>query len=120
MHSGFDAMRSHMCMNCELVLTNVVFNLDVRRDVDRVLAIWRECRERFAAEGPFLFGRFSVADAYYAPVTRRFVSYGTPLPDVAREYVATIERLPAMQEWLTAALAEHDFVQEDEPYRTAR
>jgi glutathione S-transferase len=98
-------------------LTNVLFETAVQRDVDRIIAIWRDCREGFKARGRFLFGEFTVADAYFAPVTRRFVSYGTVLPDFARRYVDAIESLPAMQEWLAAARVEHDFVEEDEPYR---
>jgi glutathione S-transferase len=120
MHSGFAAMRNHMGMNCELSLPGVLFDRDVQADVARVLDIWRACREAHQAKGPFLFGRFSVADAFYAPVTRRFVSYGTPLPTIAEQYVDTISSLPAMREWLAEALAEHDFVLVDEPYRTSR
>lgn len=82
-----------------------------------MLDIWRECRERYAAEGPFLFGPFTIADAFFAPVTRRFGSYGTVLPEVAQRYVDTMTSLSSMQEWLAAALAEHDFVEEDEAYR---
>jgi glutathione S-transferase len=117
MHSGFTAMRNRMAMNCELKLPNVMFELDVQRDVDRIVDIWRDCRERYKSRGRFLFGEFTVADAYFAPVTRRFVTYGTVLPEFARRYVDTLESLPAMQEWLTAARVEHDFVQFDEPYR---
>jgi len=120
MHSGFAAMRNHMGMNCELSLPGAIFQRDVQADVARVLDIWRACREAHQAQGPFLFGRFSVADAFFAPVTRRFVTYGTPLPAVARHYVETIAALPAMQEWLTEALSENDFFLEDEPYRTSR
>jgi glutathione S-transferase len=120
MHAGFAAMRSRMPMNCELVLKNMLFDVDVQRDVERVVEMWSDCRGCHAAHGPFLFGRFSIADAYYAPVALRFVSYGTRLPDVARHYVATITGLPAMEEWLAAARAECDFFAEDEPYRTHR
>lgn len=120
MHSGFAAMRQHMAMNCELSLKNVLFDVAVQRDVARVVDIWSACRARHAAVGPFLFGRFSVADAFFAPVTRRFVTYGTDLPEVARRYVETMGELPAMREWLAEARAEHDFVVEDEPYRTTR
>ncbi len=120
MHSGFAAMRSHMGMNCELVLPNVLFDVNVQRDVDRIVTMWRECRERSAAEGPFLFGRFSIADAYFAPVTLRFVTYGTSLPEIARQYVDTITGLPAMKDWVREGRAEHDFFTEDEPYRTHR
>ena len=117
MHSGFTAMRNRMPMNCELSLSTVLFELDVQRDIARILQMWRECRERYKSRGRFLFGEFTVADAYYAPVVRRFVSYGTILPDYARRYVDTIDELPAMKEWVAAGRAEHDFVEEDEPYR---
>jgi glutathione S-transferase len=122
MHSGFAAMRNQMGMNCELSVSvsGVLFDRNVQADVARVLDIWRTCREAHQAKGPFLFGRFSVADAFYAPVTRRFVTYGTPLPTIAKQYVDTISSLPAMREWLTEALAEHDFVLVDEPYRASR
>jgi glutathione S-transferase len=106
-----------MAMNCELTLSTVLFELPVQRDVERIVEIWRDCRERVKQRGRFLFGEFSVADAYFAPVVRRFKSYGTVLPDFARRYVDTIDSLPAMQEWMAAARTEHDFVEEDEPYR---
>jgi glutathione S-transferase len=120
MHSGFAAMRNHMGMNCELSLSGVLFDREVQADVARVLDIWHACREAHQAQGPFLFGRFSVADAFFAPVTRRFVGYGTPLPAVAKQYVDTISAIPAMREWLAEALAEKEFVDFDEPYRTSR
>lgn len=120
MHSGFAAMRNYLGMNCELSLRGVLLPRDVQADVARVFEIWRACREAHGAKGPFLFGRFSVADAFFAPVTRRFLTYGTPQPPVAKAYVETISALPAMREWLAEALAEKEFVLEDEPYRTSR
>src|SRR6185436_6288777 len=106
MHAGFAELRSRMPMNCQARFTNVLFDVKVRSDVARVVEIWREARERFGAGGPFLFGRFSVADAYFAPVTVRFVGHGNDLPPVARQYVDTMHALPAMNDWLTAARAE--------------
>ena len=83
----------------------------------RDVAIWADCRARFGAGGPFLFGAFSAADAYYAPVVRRFLGFAVKLPEAAAAYVAAIDALPAMRAWVEAGLAEHDFVEEDEPYR---
>jgi glutathione S-transferase len=120
MHAGFAALREHLPMNCELRLAPGAFRRDVQADVARVLEMWRGLREQYAARGPFLFGSFSIADAYYAPVTRRFISYGVELPQLARAYVDHISGLPAMQEWLVAALGEHEFVDSDEPYRSSR
>jgi glutathione S-transferase len=117
MHSGFQEMRSRLTMNCQVRFTSVLLHKNARRDVARVIEIWRDCRQRFGADGPFLFGRFSVADAFFAPVTIRFTAYGIDLPAVGRDYVATIQALPAMQEYINAARAETSFVESDEPYR---
>jgi glutathione S-transferase len=120
MHSGFADLRSTLTMNCEAHLPGVRVKVGVQREIDRILDIWRVCRERFGAGGPFLFGAFSIADAFFAPVTQRFVVYDVPVPPAARDYVDTIQALPAMSEWVKAARAENDFVPRDEPYRTAR
>jgi glutathione S-transferase len=117
MHAGFTAMRNAMPMNCELRLDWVPPDVAVQRDIARVVASWTDCRARFGAGGPFLFGAFSAADAYYAPVVRRFLGFAVSLPDVVAAYVAAIDALPAMRAWVEAGLAEHDFFQEDEPYR---
>jgi glutathione S-transferase len=121
MHSGFEALRSRLGMNCELHLPMPALDLATRRDVDRVCDIWADCAKYATATGgPFLFGAFSAADAFFAPVVRRFVTYDVGLPAPARRYVATIEALPVMREWMAEALAEDDFFPEDEPYREHR
>ena len=119
MHAGFGALRSRLGMNCELHLPMAVLDLATRKDVARICDIWEDCAH-FAngASGPFLFGAFSAADAYFAPVVRRFISYDVALPAAACLYVKTIDALPAMKEWVAAARAENDFFQEDEPYRS--
>jgi glutathione S-transferase len=80
-------------------------------DVERVTAIWRECRGRFGSRGAngtgdFLFGGFTIADAMFAPVATRFVTYSVPLDPVCSAYVAAMQRWPAMQDWADAAKAE--------------
>jgi glutathione S-transferase len=117
MHAGFGQMRDQMPMNCELRLPWLPADLRVRHDIARIIDMWTDCRARFGAGGPFLFGAFTAADAYFAPVVRRFLGFDVTLPPVVREYVATIDGLPAMRAWMTAALAEHDFFVPDEPYR---
>jgi glutathione S-transferase len=119
MHSGFQELRSTLVMNCQTHFHAPLLPKEVRAQVARLVEIWRDCRERFGKDGPFLFGRFSVADAFFAPVTIRFTAYGIELPAVARDYVATIQELPAMQEYVAAARAETSFVDSDEPYREA-
>ncbi len=91
----------------------------MQRDVDRIAQIWTELRQKYAAEGPFLFGHFTVADAFYAPVVSRFATYGVRLPESAKTYADHILNLPAMQEWIEGARGERDFLADDEPYRTA-
>jgi glutathione S-transferase len=118
MHSGFPTMRSRLGMNCELRLPLPVLDAATRRDVARICAIWADCATfADAAAGPYLFGAFSAADAYFAPVVRRFVTYDVAIPDAARRYVVAMEALPAMKQWMEVALAEKDFVVEDELYR---
>ena len=117
MHAGFRALRNAMPMNCGLRFDWVPQDVQVQRDIARIVSSWTDCRARFGAGGPFLFGAFSAADAFYAPVVRRFLGFAVKLPDVAAAYVATMDALPAMRAWVKAGLAEHEFVEEDEPYR---
>jgi glutathione S-transferase len=117
MHAGFSPLRNRMPMNCEATLPLGILEVVVQRDVDRIVEIWRDARAGYGAEGPFLFGRFSVADAYFAPVVWRFVTYVTPLAADAQAYVETMTGLASMKEWLAGARAENEFVGFDEPYR---
>jgi glutathione S-transferase len=120
MHAGFGALRDRLPMNCELVLKNVPFERTVVRDIARIVSSWTECRDRFGAGGPFLFGAFSAADAHYAPVVRRFRGFSVAVPEAVAAYMAAVDALPAMRAWMTAALGEHDYVAMDEPYRDRR
>src|SRR5690606_634522 len=89
-------------------------------DIARVQALWRDTRAEFGQGGPFLFGRFSIADAFYAPVVSRFTTYAVPAEGPARDYMDAVLALPALQEWTRDACAEGVFVPADEPYRTHR
>lgn len=106
MHSGFVALRTHLPMDLKLQCRLDPVPEDAQADIRRVCALWRACRQRFGADGPFLFGHASVADAFYAPVAARFHGYQVGLPDVAADYVATVYRWPAFQRWYQAALRE--------------
>jgi glutathione S-transferase len=103
MHSGFVPLRKHMTMNVRRRVENFELNEDVATDVARIEQIWAEARSRFGATGPYLFGRFSAADAFYAPVVTRFVTYGIKVSPESREYMDTILNHPAMREWIAAA-----------------
>jgi glutathione S-transferase len=118
MHAGFATLRRSMPMNFTAEFPGRGWNLEVQRDIDRIVAMWAEAQRRHADGGPFLFGRFTIPDAYFAPVVRRFVGHAVELPPTQRSYVDTIASLPAYQAWAGAARAENDFFQDDEPYRT--
>ncbi|MCW2238092.1 glutathione S-transferase family protein [Azospirillum canadense] len=106
MHSGFVGLRTHMSMDLKAMRPGVGHNPESEADIARVLELWRATRERFGADGPFLFGRFSIADAMYAPVVTRFITYGVEMDEVGRAYAEAVMSLPAMKEWVAAAKAE--------------
>jgi len=106
MHSGFPAMREHLSMDVTRTIALPAIPEAARADIARVQRIWANCRSRFAQEGPFLFGPFTIADAMYAPVATRFRTYGIALEPVCRDYVDAIFALAPMQEWIAAAQKE--------------
>lgn len=108
MHSGFTALRQNMPMDIRASHPGAGRTPEVEADIARIVTIWESCRARFAAGGPFLFGAFSIADAMYAPVVWRFVTYGVALPPAAAAWRDAMLALPAMQEWRAGALAESD------------
>lgn len=122
MHSGFAALRQHCTMNIEAVLPEVGERLlreepAVRADAERIVQLMQDALN--AHGGPMLFGDFSIADAFFAPVVMRFKTYGLPAPDDVAAYFERVHALPAVQAWVTQALAEHDFRAFEEPYRSA-
>jgi glutathione S-transferase len=123
MHSGFGALRNHCPMNIEASLGEIGQRIwteqeAVRQDMARIEQIWAEALA--ASGGPFLFGRFGAADAFYAPVAMRVRGYALPVSGASRAYVERLAAHPAVAAWIADALAEHDYIAEDEPYRTAR
>jgi glutathione S-transferase len=116
MHSGFQALRGAMPMNIRSRYPGKGSTPESQRDIQRVVQIWTTCRERYGAGGALLFGRFSVADAYYAPVVTRFQTYAVSLPPVAQAYCDAVLSLRAVREWMDAARRETEFVAADEPY----
>lgn len=110
MHSGFANMRSSMPMNIKARHPGYKIFAGARPDVERIAEIWRDCLERYG--GPFLFGEPTLADAMYAPVTTRFATYDVHLDKYGDGYCRTITAWPLMQEWVTAAQAEPDDVEE--------
>lgn len=119
MHAGFRALRGAMPMNIRGSYPGRGMSPEVQRDIDRIAALWTGCRARFGAGGDLLFGRFSAADAYYAPVVTRFATYGVALPAAAQAYCDAVQRLASVVAWSEAGRAEPDVIAEDEPYAAA-
>jgi glutathione S-transferase len=115
MHSGFQALRQNMFMNIRRRMPTRGRTPEVAADIGRITDMWNDCRRRYAAGGPFLFGRFSIADAMYAPVALRFQTYAMELSGAAREYARTLLALPALREWVVAAQAEPESIPHYEP-----
>ena len=123
MHSGFAALRSACPMNIEASLPEIGQlawrdKPAVRADVARLVAMWSELLAQHG--GPMLFGAFSVADAYFAPVVMRLKTYALPVPEAIAAYMARVCALPGVQAWVEGALAEHDFRDFEEPFRLQR
>jgi glutathione S-transferase len=122
MHAGFRHLRSLCPMNIEALLQQLGAELFAREeclrsDLARVGALIGDAV--CASGGPFLFGHFGAVDAYYAPVAMRIRTYGLPVSDTVASYVKCLAEAAGVREWIADALAEHDFVVDDEPYRQA-
>jgi len=106
MHSGFTHLRSLWPMNARARNRRTAMTAALEADIGRVDEIWNDCRARFGATGPWLFGEYSIADAMYAPVVLRFNTYGASISPTARWYMASVLEDAALQEWLQAAKQE--------------
>jgi glutathione S-transferase len=106
MHSGFSILRSQWPMNARATGRKTAPNPERSLEVARIESLWNECRTRFGAAGPWLFGDYSVADAMYAPVVLRLRTYGADVRDETATYMTTVLADSHMSEWLAAAQAE--------------
>ncbi len=123
MHSGFSALRNLYGMNIEASMPEIgarvlAENAELRADLARVFTLWQDALA--ASGGPFLFGDYSIADAYFAPVVMRLRTYAPPLPADVAPYVERMVASPGVAAWIRDALEEKDFRQFEEPYRTSR
>ncbi|MCY1180376.1 hypothetical protein D9M73_208140 [compost metagenome] len=108
MHSGFFALRGNMPFDLSRDEALENMPLDVQVDIDRIVALWSECRLAAKETGPFLFGTPSLADAFFAPVAVRLRTYRVEVPAEAAAYIETIYQWPAFQAWQKAGLAERE------------
>jgi len=111
MHAGFHRLRRDMPMDLRAHRPGEQHTDGALKDADRIQALWADCRTRFAAGGPFLFGAWSTADIMYAPVVGRFRTYGVPLGNEAQTYMDAVWSQPDVAAWVGAA--------RDEPYTIA-
>lgn len=111
MHSGFMALRNEMPMNCR-ARRKITLSSQALKDIERIDQIWSEQMEQYP-EG-WLFGEWSIADAMYAPVVLRTITYGIPLSEKATQYQQKVLKSETMQRWLAEASLETDIVEEDE------
>jgi len=116
MHAGFLNLRQRMSMNIRKRHPGKGRTPESEAEARRVIDIWSDCRARFGAAGPFLFGRFTAPDAMYAPVVLRFRTYEVALPAACRDYAEAILALPAMREWIDAAERETESLPQFEQY----
>jgi len=117
MHSGFVNLRSQAPMNAR-AKRRIPSTPDLERDVARIDAIWQDCRQRYGAAGPFLFGNFTIADAMYAPVVLRFNTYGMKLSPASAAYVQTLLADRHLADWLRVSREETWIVAETESVGT--
>jgi glutathione S-transferase len=114
MHAGFVSLRRLLPMNVWRPVKPRALDDGSKTDMARIETIWRDCRARHGAAGPFLFGDFSAADAMYAPVVWRFHTYAVEVSDAARAYMRAVMALPAWSEWHDAARREPWVLPHDE------
>ena len=106
MHSGYRELRQNMPMNIRASHPGRGMTPAVQEDVNRISGLWRECRKRFGADGPFLFGAFGAVDVMFAPVVTRFSTYAVALDNDSQAYCQGVMAHPSVAEWVTAAKRE--------------
>lgn len=114
MHSGFFALRNALPMNCRKHFPNYPITDDVQTDIDRVVSVWEYCKRHYGANGPWLFGEFSGADAMFAPVVLRLSGYDVKLSGFAKEYVEMVLQNKHIRDWIEAGRGEKQTIELDE------
>jgi glutathione S-transferase len=114
MHSGFSALRHELPMNARALDRWVELGGDAVGDAERVFEIWETCRSAYGEGGPWLFGRFTAADAMYAPVAMRFNTYGIEPSGLSRAYVKTVLSDEHVREWISGAEIEEEVIEKFE------
>ncbi len=114
MHSSFINVRNELPMNCRKNFHDIKLSFEADQEIERITTLWRRCRSQFGAEGDWLFGRYSIADAMFAPIALRFSGYNISLGDVEEDYVQSVLKQPGIIEWIEAGKGEKEIIGEDE------
>ncbi|MFT5720312.1 MAG: glutathione S-transferase [Motiliproteus sp.] len=114
MHSGFNALRNALPMNCRANQRQLQISATVRQDIDRIEQIWQQCADTRTREGPWLFGRFGIIDAFFAPLAIRFQGYRLNLNPNSADYIRLQLENPLLQEWITAGQRESAVIPSEE------
>ena len=114
MHSSFTNVRNELPMNCRKKFHNIRLTSEAEKEVERIISLWRQCRNEYGSEGEWLFGKYSIADAMYAPIALRFDGYSIPLEGVENDYVRSVLNHPSIIEWVEAGKEESEVIEEDE------
>ena len=114
MHSGLTALRDQLPMNCRARKRRVQFDDACAADIARTKEIWADCLGRKSVDGPWLFGHWTIADAFFAPVVMRFRTYGIDLSGPVARWAKAVLSNPDIEDWVDLAEAETEIVEADE------
>ncbi|OOZ00533.1 glutathione S-transferase [Solemya velum gill symbiont] len=114
MHSSFFNVRNELPMNCRKEFNGIKLSEGAISEIERIKELWRRCRSEYGSGGEWLFGKYSIADAMFAPVALRFNGYNIQLDGIEKEYVNSVLAHPAIVEWIEAAKLETEVITEDE------
>lgn len=114
MHSSFVNVRNELPLNCRKLFHGIILSDDAKREIERIIQIWRKCLAEFSVDGEWLFGTFSIADAMYAPIALRFAGYNIPLSGAEASYVQKVIEHPDIVEWIASGKQEKEVIEMDE------
>ena len=114
MHSSFLNVRTELPMNCRKKFQNIQLSPEAEREVERIKTLWQQCRSQFGSNGEWLFGKYSIADAMFAPIALRFEGYGIHLGGVEKSYINSVLNQPGIIEWINASKTETEIISADE------
>jgi len=114
MHSSFIHVRNELPMNCRKLFKGITLSRYAKKEIERIKMLWRTCRHNYGADGEWLFGKYSIADAMFAPIALRFHGYNITLEGVEADYVTSVLTQPCIIEWIEAGKNEKEIIEADE------